>query len=71
MDDLTQNQQNLVDITLIVLRNRYTDEYLRVGGAERHISAVLRSVAALIDRSKADDIEIARRALYRHYGVSG
>ena len=66
---MIKNQQDLVDISLTVLQNRYNEHYLRNGGAEKATSTVLRSVAALIDCTSADDIQIAREELSRRKQV--
>ena len=66
---MTKNQQDLVDISLTVLQNRYNEHYLRNSGAEKVTSRVLRSVAALIDCTNADDIQIAREELSRRKQV--
>jgi len=66
---MTQNQQDPVDISLTLLQNRYNKHYLRNSGAEKVTSRVLRSVAALIDCTSADDIQIAREELSRRKQV--
>ena len=64
---MTSTQEDLVNIALIVLRNRYRKDYLKSGGIDREASAILRSVASLIDCSDAQDIEIARQEIRRKY----
>ena len=66
---MTKNQQDLVNISLTVLQKRYNEHYLRHGGAEKVTSTVLRSVAAFIDCTSADDIQIAREELSRRKQV--
>ena len=66
---MIKNQQDLVDISLTVLQNRCNEHYLRNSGAEKVTSRVLRSVAALIDWTNADDIQIAREELSRRKQV--